>query len=467
MERVYNFIKRNENLSRYARKLGGILYNFEKKIIYRNRLKYVRKFNEKFIKGKPEGNIVLIVIDSLRFRNMSFTGYNRETTPFLDTFNYRLRAFSAAPHTYSSVPSILTGLYPHNHGAIVGGQIKNMDIIRNLYPLKKNIVALPEILRALGYDIIFAITIFPAILPFRNNAVIFKELDMENASKVFIETLKLIRKSLKKVRNFFAYIHLGDLHGPIRPPEKYANFFGEVKSLTNISTWDYRRPEEQVGKAFEEYKYNRILLYDNTLRYVDETLKNFILELEEFVHDPLLTMITADHGDEFWEHADIEVKYFYDPRGFYGVGHGHNLFNEVIEVPLLIKEFNSNNIKIHDKIKLISLVDLVPTILDWLNLEFNNTLFDGYSLIGEVPRDRWVLSESIAYGYEKKALIKGKYKLLYSKDDDVAWVFDLEKDPFERNPITDGDTLSFMIKKLKRIFARDLLRFKFRSTLDT
>lgn len=132
------------------------------------------------------------------------------------------------------------------------------------------------------------------------------------------------------------------------------------------------------------------------------------LELRDEVSDPLV-VVTADHGEEFWEHAGIEAKHFYHPHGSAGVEHGHNLFNELIEVPLLMQEFNCKRInRISIKSSPISQVDLVPTILNWLGLEFDKSLFDGYSLLRGIPEDRWVLSEAVAYGYETKELAKGE-----------------------------------------------------------
>lgn len=426
----------------------------------RGRISSIRRLVNRYVMGRPSGNVVLLVVDCLRYRNTSFAGYVRRTTPFLDSLRVKLRAYSASPHTYSSVPSILTGLYPHNHGAVIEGHVKDMEALRSYRPLRRDVATLPEILKALGYDTIFITTIYPAVLPLRGTAVTYREMGKASASRALDEALKMIRKSLRRGRRFFAYVHLGDLHEPLNPPKEYANFFGEVEPLPNIDRWAYRRPEEWVGEGFEEYRYNRVLLYDNTLRYVDDAIRGFVAELEDLVDEPLLIVVTADHGEEFWEHADVEARYFYDPRGFYGVGHGHNLFNEVIEVPLILHELGSNRLREVEAVggRIASTVDIVPTVLNWMGLEFVDGLFDGYSLLRGLPADRWVLSEAVAYGYEKKALIVGRYKLLYSEGDRVAWVFDLERDPYERSPMDSGELVSHMVNRLKRVLAGSLLR---------
>ena len=440
----YNNLKRRHEVARRFSDLKAI----------------ARKYN---IKGRPRGSVVLIVIDCLRYRNMSFTGYHRKTTPFLDRFPIKLRAYAPAPHTYSSVPSILSGLYPHNHGAVISGIIKSFHRPKSLRPLNRNVILLPEILKLLGYEVYVVSSIGNALFPLRTSALLWEDMGKVKAGYVLRKALKLLSKSSREGKDFFAYIHLGDLHTPLRPPKEYRNFFGEVKALPNIETWNYTRPYEQRGAEFEEYKFNRILLYDNTLRYVDNVLEWFVSELEDKVKNDLVILVTADHGEEFWEHADLESKYFYDPRGFYGIGHAHNLFNEIIEVPLLLRGVNVN--KIHSTAKPISLVDLVPTILDWLGLEYHEKFFDGQSILGGAPRNRCVLSEAVAHGYEKKALIEERYKLLYSEGDSVLWLFDLQKDPMERNPITSEEVVSHMIDILKKMLIRDLLRRRLKRTV--
>lgn len=280
MKQAYVLLRKYERLEYYARRLMNILHDFKSRIESWKRLKCVKKLYSKFINFSVtrslRDSIILIVINCLRYSNMSFAGYSRRTTPFLDTFSTKLRAFTASPHTYSSVSSILTGLHPHNHGAVIGGYVKDMYSLKKYRPLRYSIVTLPEILRVLGYDIIFITTIYPAILPFKNNAITYRDLGKVDASKALGEALKNIRKSVRKGKNFFAYVHLGDLHEPLNPPKEFRNFFGEVKLLPNIDRWAFRKPEKQRGRDFEEYRYNRILLYDNTIRYVDEAIREFV-----------------------------------------------------------------------------------------------------------------------------------------------------------------------------------------------
>jgi len=451
-DRLVPIIKRN----RIVYKIACYLYTKYNK--FRNRIAYsirIRKLNaDDYLdsSSNPRLNVIIIVIDCLRGPQLSFRGYHRETTPFLDSFDAKFRAISASNWTYSSVASLLTGLYPHNHNAIMGGKIKNFEQLENLYTIRKQVVTLPEILRLLGYRVYFGTAISMASNLLKGR-VIPHEYDWRiSAGRLITDLTNWISK---KSSPFFAYLQLGDLHEPLNPPHNFRNFFGEVKDLPKIDRWNFGKLERQQGARFQEYRGNRILLYDNTLRYVDHAIEKFYATLKDRgLLDSTILIVTADHGEEFWEHAALEAENFYDPRGAYGVGHGHNVFNEIIEIPLLI---SGPGVPEGQSSRPISQVDIMPTVLDLLEVR-HKLKFDGQNILVEEKPGRPLLSEACCFGYEKKALIIGRFKLIYSQDDGVAWVFDLEKDPQELHPITDQGVVSLFVDKLSEIQKRSKKR---------
>jgi len=424
---------------------------------YQN-LKYKREFNRRIGKLNSHDylitsnaldlNVIILAIDCLRNSQLSYNGYIRKTTPFLDSFGLKFKAITSSCWTYPAVASMLTGLYPHNHNAMIGGKVKNFDRAGKLCPISEDILTLPELLGLLKYRVYFGAAIDLAFYPFRGRVVpkLYNNLIM--AKDVLIDFLKWIRKSDGR---FFAYLHLGDLHVPLNPPDDFKDYFGKVKNLQLINSFDFRRPEEQRGDGLDEYRANRVLLYDNALRYVDSAIEGLHRNLEDLgLLDSTVFVITADHGEEFWEHADTEAKNFYDPRGYYGVGHGHNVFNEIIEVPLLI---SAPGIHCNKSRFAVSTVDIMPTVLNLLGVE-HNLKFDGCNIFDDLS-SRFLLCEAMGYGYEKKVLIIGNLKLIYSPEDGVAWLFDLSKDPEELHPITDGNILSDMLDILSTIYTSD------------
>ncbi|MFB6225066.1 MAG: hypothetical protein ABEI13_01265, partial [Candidatus Paceibacteria bacterium] len=144
--------------------------------------------------------------------------------------------------------------------------------------------------------------------------------------------------------------------------------------------------------------------------------------------------------EEFWEHAELERNHFFDPREYYGIGHGHTLFQEIINIPIIVWGVEEENTRTHR----VSTADIAPTILDQLGdntSQSNSNLpmrFDGISLEKEKKHDV-VLSEETAYGYEKKAIMKEEYKLIVSEGDDVRFLFNLSEDPGEKQPLDNDD----------------------------
>jgi arylsulfatase A-like enzyme len=451
-DRLVPIIKRNRLVYKIARYLYAEYNRLRSKENYYLRIQKLDAVDYLDGSSKPGLNIIILVVDCLRGSQLSCHGYPRDTTPFLDSFSSKFRAISASCWTHPAVASLLTGLYPHNHNAIHGGKIKNFDHLENLYTIRKQIVTLPEILRLLGYKVYFGTAISMASYPLKGRVIPQVYDPYSRAVELMTDLASWIPK---KSGPFFAYLQLGDLHEPLNPPHNFRDFFGKVKDVPKIDRWNFGKPEKQQGARFQEYKENRILLYDNTLRYVDHAIEKFYATLKDMgLIDSTILIVTADHGEEFWEHAALEAENFYDPRGCYGVGHGHNVFKEIIEIPLLISAPGVPNRQSGHP---VSMVDIMPTVLDLLEVR-HKLEFEGQNILGEQEPGRPLLSEASGYGYEKKALIIGGFKLIYSQDDGVAWVFDLEKDPQELHPITDQAVVSMFVDKLSEIQKRSKKR---------
>jgi hypothetical protein len=374
----------------------------------------------------PTLNVLIIAVDSLRNANLSCNGYFRRTTPFLDSIKTRFNAISASPWTYPSVASLLTGLYPHNHGAILRGAVKNIDdyIFDSYAPLISHIVTLPEILHYLGYRTHFYTAIEMAYLPLRSRVIAHRYIYHTKAETLFRSLQACIQRGNERQ---FAYVHLADLHLHMSVPKYYKKFFG--------------RDEE----------YQR--MYDNALSYVDAAIARLFDYLSNsHLLDHTVVVITGDHGEELGEHADLESANFYDPRGFYGMGHGHNVFREVCEVPLMF----AGAVHAEGTDSLVSTVDVVPSVLDLIQVG-HRFRFDGRSVFAKAGyiAPRALLCEACGYGYEKKALVVGNSKLVHSKEDRIDWGFNLDKDPLERNPITDPQVTLPLLDVLHRILRED------------
>ena len=89
-------------------------------------------------------NILLIILDAVRAKNLSIYGYEKNTTPNLkkllpDCVLYR-NAISSSYWTMPSIASLFTGTYPSTHNLIHDGDV-----------LRPNFITLPEFLKENGY----------------------------------------------------------------------------------------------------------------------------------------------------------------------------------------------------------------------------------------------------------------------------------------------------------------------------
>ena len=369
-------------------------------------------------------NVLLVTVDCMRRDRLSAYGYQRRTTPFfnslLDRGLHCTSAHSTSSWTSPAVASMLTGLYPHHHGAgIVPGNPKNLDRDHLPSPLSGDIPALGRLLPHHASGCVSAV-------PF--TALTLEDLprwwdwsaQMDGGGPVVVD--RALRWIREQKAPFFCWVHLGDAHDPLEVSRELRDAFGPVTSYRKARKWAFTKRDDDVGsKEFREYAEARTNLYDAAILAADTAIGDLWTSLDAMRDDTFL-IVTADHGEELWEHRDEEIASFEDPRGVAGAGHGQNLWQEILLVPLLVHGPGVAPRAIEQN---VSLVDVVPTILEAAGSPVPDGL-DGMSLFGDVPQDRAILAEGIAYGHEKAAVIVGERKLLSSPGDAYERVFVLD-----------------------------------------
>ena len=403
--------------------------------------------------GSSPKHILFIVVDCLRRDHVSLYGYKRKTTPFLDRFAEESLIFRDAitpsSWTYPSVSSILSGLYPHHHGGVYCTDPRDLNSRQMPQKINDEVLLLPQILRYGGFSTYLGTNVITAAFPFIGD---FQTVSLPPIGK----TKKLVENYLRWQKSqkgrSFAYVQIGDPHQPLHAPEPYRSEFGPIPDIPKLEDWDYLENATEGDSDFERYRENRIKLYDAAIRHADAQIEYITEHLNSMgILDQTLIVITADHGEEMWEHLDLERKHFYDPRPAYGTGHGHHFWQEVIAVPLIIR---GPNIAAGEVEHRVSLVDIMPTILENVNVKNRNAIhLDGISLLNEKTPERIILSEEVCFGYNKVAVLKEKYKLYRSEGDNVQWLFDLESDPAEQRCLNLPETekeLAASLPDLKR-----------------
>jgi arylsulfatase A-like enzyme len=126
---------------------------------------------------------------------------------------------------------------------------------------------------------------------------------------------------------FFAYVHYLEIHWPYCPPAEYRGTFDSGKSqLPVCRDWrELRRKLEarEIVPTAVDVEALRAR-YDEELLALDRQLGLTFAELKaKGLWDSTLIVVTADHGEQFYEHGAGE--------------HGHFLWDELLRVPLLFK----------------------------------------------------------------------------------------------------------------------------------
>lgn len=323
-----------------------------------------------------EPNIVLISIDTLRRDHLSTYGYEKETSPFLDSLANESAVFNnaiaQAPYTVTSHITMMTSLWPSVH------QILTHD---HQDRLSTKWLTLPQILKARGYQTagFTGGGQVSAVYGFDRGMDVY-DFEGGRSEVIFPKAKEWIAKT--QGNPFFLFLHTYDVHMPYEPPPPFDNIF-DPEYNGSINRWTEGCVEINDSELF-----NRILdLYDGEIRYVDAQIQRVVQFLrEKGLYENTMLIITSDHGEEFMEHGSMAC-------------HAHTLYNELLLIPLIIKFPNGQwaGRIIPDP---VALNDLMPTVLDYIDIPFSpdsqgETLLD--YMEDNVKRDvqRPIFSEQI------------------------------------------------------------------------
>jgi len=327
---------------------------------------------------KDRKNIILLSIDALRADHVSYHGYERNTTPFLDSLHDDAttfsNAFSASSHTREAVPSLITGYKPHAFAG-EGYRLVRPSLADRLSDSDYSSAAFhsnPYISRAYGYDSGFDTFDDDLLLgQHRYIALAQRVIDkfLLKKGEYHARAEDINRKSLDWIDSndgepFFLWNHYMDVHGPYNPPEGYQSY--QNQSLSNSEAQSlYQKSINEPEAVTESERDLLIELYNGEIEYLDAQLKQFMSALEERrLRQNSIIIITSDHGDAFGEYG-----YFTHPREIHDI---------LLHVPLLILHPDCESKEINS---VVSLLDVVPTVLDCLELSKDS--IDGRSLLYE------------------------------------------------------------------------------------
>jgi arylsulfatase A-like enzyme len=398
-------------------------------------------------------NAVLISIDSLRGDVLS-----RELTPNSHTLMLDGCVFDTtivqAPYTIPSHASMLTGLYPFNHG------------LRKLFgqKLSKRAQTIFHHLEARGY--------FTAALL---GAEVFGSKQGYCAGfqgDRRVSTLRNTRATLSEAGDqpFFLFLHYWGVHTPYRTfvpartLQDHAHNLGVL--LDSHLGWVPGRLIPRQGPHwFHRIQMVRSMVfagqmeavkagYARAVRRMDRWLGGVLQILQELRLDRhTVVILTSDHGEGFNEHGEAHEH----PRGY---EHGLFLYDTLVRVPTVLRGPDVPSGRCISA--QVEEIDIVPTIYELLDLEPSADegylQLDGQSLCQDwgsrQPGRRLTYSETQYPGHDRAMLRAERHKLIQDRVSGHDVLFDLQMDP--------GETIDLVRKQpgIYKEMVRDLDRFE-------
>ncbi len=330
-------------------------------------------------------NVLLVTIDTLRRDHVGCYGAPDAKTPAIDALALESVRFedatSQANTTGPSHTTMLTGLYPDDHGAR-----------RNAIPIAHGVPTLPEFLAAEGYQTAGVVSGFtlkheavglaPRFEYYDDDFMAWRWLPEAAARlRVFrvaiqvaggrgVRVMRMDRPAVETVdsalrwleqrdagRPFFLWTHFFDPHCPYEPPDEFAALHDEGARAGAGSNW-YRLGTPERRKLVDDPREVARMhaLYRGEISYVDAQLARLLGALRERgLYEDTLVVLTADHGEGLGEHG-----YWFD--------HGTYLYDGELSVPLLVRfpRGAHGGTSVGQQVRLL---DLTPTVLDVLGLE--------------------------------------------------------------------------------------------------
>ncbi|WP_010583983.1 sulfatase-like hydrolase/transferase [Schlesneria paludicola] len=353
--------------------------------------------------SSPRLNVILITLDTTRADRLGIYGdQNAQTTGF-DVFAKDgvvfERAYAPAPITLPSHATLLTGLYPPEHGLRVNGSGQ----------LGKEIPVLTEILKDRGYEtgaFIAAVVLDSKYGLDRGFDTYDDEIQRSarHAGEPRRDGQQVVDSALKWLQHrtakpFFCWIHLYDAHAPYDPrPE----LFGQ----------DFAKSPYDAGIAYEARQFHRVMEFLHTQKLDTNTL----------------VVIVGDHGEGLNEHLETE--------------HGMLVYNTTLHVPLafLGPRPCQRGTRVPEA---VSLVDVMPTVLDLMKLSAPRHV-SGRSLLPALkgqpiePRDCYAETETpflLNRWSPLQTVISDHWKYIHTTQPEL---YDLSIDPGELTNLIDS-----------------------------
>jgi choline-sulfatase len=429
-------------------------------------------------------DVLLITIDTLRADHLGCYGDAGARTPNIDALAKESVLFEDATTqanvTGPSHTTMLTGLYPAEHGAL-----------RNGVPLSPQVVTLPELLAREGYRTGAFVSGFTLKNEACRLAPRFERYDDEliawrwmpevasrlRALKGLIQLCERCGRTVFRAKRpaeetvdaalewmsrsspgepTFTWVHCYDPHAPYAPPAPFDRLHDPDYPGARAVDW-YQLTTQQRRELIADPAAlaHMRALYAGEISYADVQVGRLLERLRSAGKlERTLVILTSDHGEGLGDHG-----YYFD--------HGTFLYDDELRVPLLVRlpGAATSARRVAGQVRLL---DLTPSVLEALGLPAlehasgSSLLANPASPADERPSFAKGDYEGKLSGYElagqKLSLRTRGHKLIWTSDywldsvriQETFEYYDLVQDPSERHNLwPDGADDAALLKDMR------------------
>ena len=339
-------------------------------------------------KGLPDGErpaILLITLDTTRADHLGIETSRVKTPHFkglADRGLYFTQAYSTTPTTLPSHTSMMTGLYPTDHGIRengrrVGGQLK----------------VLATRLKGLGYHTAAFVSGFPLAQQFGLARGFDKYDDAftgnANERSAAVTTNAVLEYLELEQTADFLWVHYFDAHAPYEPPEPFLSQYPDSPYSGELAFMD-----AEVGRLLSAFE-------------------------ARFSEQPRKIIVVGDHGEGLGDHGEAL--------------HGNLLYQGTMRVPLIVA---GDGISPGSVDRAVSVRQVFDTVLEWAGVKGERSLLGSK----REPVLAEALKPYLQYGWQPQFMVVlDGIKMIQSGDIEV---FDLQTDPEERDNLVGSMDLA-------------------------
>jgi arylsulfatase A-like enzyme len=388
----------------------------------------------------PPRHIILISVDTLRKDALGVYGSSLGNTPHLDdlakdsvVFN---NAFSSGPWTIPSFTSIHTGLPVAAH-----------QTSRNFASIPLEFKTLAEYVSANGF-LTAAMGYHPQLLRMNRGFSNFDFAPKQNPhhpsmvlGRFFSRFVEFKRTGKTTVRlagdwiaenqdrSCFLWVHLLEPHIPYEPPVEHLPQTSLVQEFGPRFDSKLKKDvrDGNILRLSAQRKWLRSL-YNAEISYADRIVGSLLERLKELeIYEDALIIFLSDHGEEFWEHGNWE--------------HGHSLYNELVNVPFLMKLPGGGAQKVVEPVSTAGLFSTLAELYNLPGVEDTRLvpsflrLFRNETSEASKGDPNPIFLGGVEYFEPREAVIWGAWKYILHERDENSELYNLIDDPQETKSV--------------------------------